>query len=113
MKVISTVLIFAMALGMGISAFAATKGDVNLAHEATLKGTKLPAGSYQVAVDGSGPDVKVTFLQNSKVIAIATGKLAESKVAPEFSAVVMDAKNGNAITEVRVAKLKGAVTINQ
>ena len=113
MKFISTVLIFAMAIGMGVTAFAATKGDVNLGHEATLKGTKLPAGSYQVTVDGTGPDVKVTFLQNSKVIAVATGKLMESKVAPEFSAVVTDSKNGNAITEVRMAKLKGAVTINQ
>ena len=113
MKFLSTVLIVVLVVSMGISAFAETKGDLNLTRDAMLKGTKLPAGSYKVVVDGSGVDVKVTFLQNSKVIAVATGKLAEGKVAPEFSAVVMDEKNNNNITELRVAKLKGNITINQ
>ncbi len=113
MKSILKVLIFAVAITMCLSAFAATSGDVTLRSEATLGTTKLPAGTYKVTVDGKGTDVKITFTQGKKVIATATGTLQESKTAPEFSAVVTDAKNGNNISEVRVAKVKGSIVVNQ
>ncbi len=113
MKSILKVLLFAVAITMCLSAFAANSGDVNLRKDSTLGKTTLPAGSYKVTVDGKGADVKITFAQGKKVIATATGTLKEATIAPEFSAVVIDAKNGNSISEVRVAKVKGSGVVNQ
>lgn len=112
MKSILKVLLFAVAITMCLSAFGANSGDVTLRKDSTLGKTTLPAGSYKVTVDGKGADVKITFAQGKKVVATAIGTLKEATVAPEFSAVVVDANSGNSISEIRLAKLKGAVVVN-
>ncbi|HWR35793.1 MAG TPA: hypothetical protein VN622_08010 [Clostridia bacterium] len=114
MKTISKVLAVALLIGLAMSVFAANSASLVLRNEATMNGTKLAAGEYKVTVDGTGSDVKVTFLQGSKVIATSSGTLVERPVAPEFSAVVLDKVNGvNTIQEIRLAKLKGSVLLGK
>jgi len=111
MKIVSKILMFALVLGLAVSAFAGTVKNVELKSDAVLNGTTLKAGAYKVTIDGDGPDVKVSFMQKNKVIATGDAKLVENGAAPEFSAVVRDSKN--ALQELRLAGLKSKVVFNQ
>lgn len=108
---VSKVLILAFVLTLAVSAFAANATTIRLPHEATIQGTKLPAGEYKVTVDGTGAEVKVTFAQGKKVVATVTGKTAEGQIAPEWSAVVTNkAADGTLkIEELRIAAKKTVV----
>lgn len=111
MKSISKVIILALVVFLAVSAFAAGSSNITITKDVTVSGTKLTPGEYKVSVDGTGSDVKVTFAQGKKVVATATGKMVEGQVAPEFSAVVTENVNGTfQVTELRVAKMKGAVS---
>ncbi len=116
MKAVCKVLVLALVLGLALSALAANanSGTIVLRNEATVNGTKLPAGEYKVTLEGTGKEVKVNFMQNNKVVASSSGKIVDGTTAPEFSAVVMDKVNGaNVIQEVRLAKLKGLVLLTK
>jgi hypothetical protein len=104
-------LVIALVLGLAISALAAGAKNLTIGSDATVNGAKLVKGEYKVVVDGNGPEVKVNFLQNGKVIATAPGKMVDSGSAPEFSAVVID-KTAK-VQELRIAGLKSKIVFNQ
>ncbi len=110
MKSVMKVVVVALVLMMAVAAFAGNSASLRLPYDATVNGTKLTAGEYKVTVDGSGPEVKVTFAQEGKVMATVTGTIVEGQKAPEFSAVVTDkTSDGVKINELRLAKMKNAV----
>ena len=111
MKNVTKILAIVLVLGLAISALAAGAKNVTIGSDATLNGAKLLKGEYKVIVDGNGPEVKVSFLQNGKVIAAAPGKMVDAGAAPEFSAVVMD-KTAK-VQELRISGLKTKVIFNQ
>lgn len=51
------------------SAFAASKGSMELLHPASVGGTQLKAGSYTVQWDGQGDQVQLQILQGKKAVA--------------------------------------------
>ncbi len=106
LKFVSVVLVLMLA----VSAFAASaksaSATVRIPADVTVKGTKLAAGEYKVSLDGSGPEVKVTFAQEGQVKATVTGTLVAGNLAPEYSSVVTEK---GAINELRLAKNKNTV----
>lgn len=110
MKSVMKAVVVAVVLMLAVAAFASNSASLRLPYDATVNGTKLTAGEYKVTVDGAGPEVKVTFAQDGKVMATVTGTVVEGKVAPEFSAVITDkTADGVKINEIRLAKMKNTV----
>jgi hypothetical protein len=66
---VSKTLVLASALVLASSAFAATKGSLQLSNPVMVNGTKLKAGDYRVEWEGTGPDVEVSILQGKNVVA--------------------------------------------
>lgn len=65
-------LVLGLALMLASSAFALSKGSMQLSNPVTLNGTTLKAGEYKVQWEGSGPNVEVSILQGKNVVATAT-----------------------------------------
>ena len=55
---VSKSLFMGLALLLATSAFAATKGSLQLTSPVTVNGTMLKAGDYRVEWDGAGPNVE-------------------------------------------------------
>lgn len=107
MKAIMKLGIIALVVGLAVSAFAATSSNINLRDDATVSGTKLKAGEYKVTIEGTGPEVKVTFLQRGEVKATATAKLAQDSTRAIYDTIVYrKTADGIAVSELRLAKLK-------
>jgi hypothetical protein len=77
-----------LAILLASSAFAATKGSLQISHPVTLNGTQLKPGDYKVEWDGSGPNVEVSILQGKNLIAKTSAKVVEMSAAPASSAAV-------------------------
>ena len=77
-----------LAVLLASSAFAATKGSLQISHPVTLNGTQLKPGDYKVEWDGSGPNVEVSILQGKNVVAKTSAKVVDLGAAPSNSAAV-------------------------
>jgi hypothetical protein len=93
---VSKGLVMGLALLMASSAFATTKGKLNLQAPATVNGTKLKAGDYKLEWDGSGPNVEVSIVQGKNVVAKVPAKIVELKTpALSDTAVVRTNDDGS------------------
>ena len=81
---VSKGLVLGLAVLLASSAFATTKGKLNLQAPTTVNGTKLKAGDYRLEWDGSGPNVEVSIVQGKTVVAKVPAKIIELK-APALS----------------------------
>ena len=106
-KVLVTVILVSMACA---AAFAGDTQNVNvtLSRNFTVNGAQLKAGEYKVVVERNGADAKVTFLNEKKAVASASGKFAEAKELGFGFAVISE---GAVITGVQGDKLKGKIEL--
>lgn len=110
MKSMMKLVVVALVLMLAVAAFAGNIGTLRLNSDSTIGGTKIAAGEYKVTIDGTGPDVKVIFAQDGKVKATVNGKMATDETASQYSSVVTTKKGDSvAVTELRLAKMKGSV----
>ncbi|HEU5400913.1 MAG TPA: hypothetical protein VFU86_06125 [Terriglobales bacterium] len=110
MKSFMKLFVVAVVLMLGIAAVAGDFSQIRISTDVTVAGTKLAAGDYKVKVDGTGPDVKVTFAQNGKVKATVNGTFQEEKKAQQYSSVTLEGtSDGQKLSELRLAKTKGYV----
>lgn len=69
---------------------------VAVTDQVMLAGKTLKPGSYQVEWLGSGPNVKVNFLQNGKTVLTAPARIAQLKEKAPYDAVIENTrKNGS------------------
>jgi hypothetical protein len=95
MKAVAKSLVMGLALLLASSAFAATKGQLQLQSPTMVNGTQLKAGDYKLEWEGTGPDVEVSILQGRKVIAKVPAKVVELKTkAEQNSAIVSNNTDG-------------------
>ena len=85
---VSKSVMLGLALLLASSAFAATKGSLQISHPVTLNGTQLKAGDYKVEWDGSGPNVEVSILQGRNVVAKTPAHVVDLSTASANSAAV-------------------------
>jgi hypothetical protein len=85
---VSKSLVLGLALLVASSAFAATKGSLQINHPVSINGTSLKPGEYKVEWDGAGPDVQVSILQGKNVVAKVPAKVVNLDAASQNSAAV-------------------------
>lgn len=85
---ISKCLVLGLALLLTSSAFAASKGSLQLSNSVIVNGTTLKPGDYKVQWEGSGPDVELNILQGKNVVAKAQAHVVELQVAASNDAAV-------------------------
>lgn len=67
-----------VALLMAVAAFASNKGSVSLNESVTIGNQPLSAGDYSVKWDGNGPDIQLSILKGSKVVATTSAHLVDA-----------------------------------
>jgi hypothetical protein len=85
---VSKSLVLGLALLVASSAFAATKGSLQINHPVSINGTSLKPGEYKVEWDGAGPEVQVSILQGKNVVAKVPAKVVNLDAASQNSAAV-------------------------
>jgi len=96
------------------SAFARPKSEtITLSQDATISGTKLPAGAYVMKYDITGSNAQVKFLQGGKEVATANGQVKTLSKKPGSTQVILDT-NGNArsISEIDFGGKDTAISFN-
>ncbi len=92
---VSKSLILGLALLLASSAFAVTKGHLQLQSSTVVNGTQLKPGDYKLQWDGTGPDVELSIMQGKKVLAKVPAKVVELKTkAMQDSAIVDNNTDG-------------------
>jgi hypothetical protein len=97
---VSKSLMMGLALLLASSAFASTKGHLQLLAPTTVNGTQLKAGDYNVQWEGTGPEVQVSIMQGKKVLTTVPAKIVELKTKSENdSAVISNKTDGTSSLE--------------
>lgn len=91
---VSKNLILASALLLASTAFAATKGSLQLTNPVLVNGTQLKPGDYKVQWDGTGPDVEVSIMQGKNVVAKTTAHVVDLN-APSPSDAAVTTQNAS------------------
>jgi len=88
-------LLSALAVLSPLGAFARDKNQrsVDIPNAVRVGGTQLEPGHYKLQIQGTGPDVQVTFLQDGKTVATAPGKLKMNDDNVTQDAIVTDSAN--------------------
>jgi len=106
-----------LVLGLGLllatSAFAASKGPLQLTAPATVAGKQLAAGDYTVKWDGTGPAVQVEILKGKNVVATVPAQMVTLDHTSNYdSAVVNTASDGSRVlSQIRFSGKKMALTV--
>jgi hypothetical protein len=103
---VSKGLILGLALVLASSAFAATKGSLQLIDSVTVNGTKLKAGEYKLEWEGSGPSVEVSILQGKNVVAKAPAHVIDLS-APSANSAAVTRKNEDGTTSLAGIRFEG------
>jgi len=100
---VSKSLVIGLALLVTSSAFAATKGSLQLNNPVTINGTTLKPGDYKVQWEGSGPNVELSIIQGKNVVAKAPAHIVElQSAAGQDAAVTRKNDSGpNSLTALR------------
>jgi hypothetical protein len=112
---VSKSLVLGLALLLASSAFAATKGSMQLSSTAVLNGTKLTAGEYKVQWEGSGPNVEVSILKGKNVVAKTQARVVELQAASTNDAALLhQGEDGaSALTGLRFEGKKFALELGE
>ena len=100
---VSKSIILGMALLLASSAFAASKGNLQLTDPVTVNGTTLKPGDYKFQWEGSGPNVELSILRGKNVVAKVPAHVVELKTPAPNDAALTHQENGGqkALTGVR------------
>jgi hypothetical protein len=112
---ISKSLVLGLALVLASSAFASTKGNLQLTSAVTVNGTQLKAGDYKVQWEGSGPDVEVSILQGKNVVAKLPAHIVELQSPSNNDAAVTQSneKGPNSLTGLRFQGKKISLELSE
>src|ERR1700685_3699649 len=90
-------LLMGLALLLASSAFAATKGSLQLTNPVNVNGTKLKPGDYQLQWEGTGPNVELSIMRNNKVVAKVPAHVVELQ-APASNTAALTQRSGGETT---------------
>jgi len=98
---------------LAASAFATTKGDLQLATTVNVNGTQLPPGEYKVKWEGTGPNVEASIMQGKTVVATVPAKLVEMQKVSNLNAAVVHKGDDGSLTlnQIRFSGKKYALEV--
>jgi len=110
---VSKSLVMGLALLLASSAFAATKGSLQLTNAVTVNGTTLKPGDYKLQWEGSGPNVELSIMQGKNVIAKAPAHIVDLDTPSNNDAAVTrkDDSGSRSLTGVRFHGKKFALEL--
>lgn len=87
------------------SAFASSKGSLELLHPTSVGGTQLPAGTYTVQWDGQGDQVQLQVLRGGKTVATTSAHVVKVEhPVPANSVEVVPDGNGSSVSRINFGK---------
>jgi hypothetical protein len=105
-------LVLGLAVLIATGAFASNKGSFHVEESVLVNGQAIPAGDYQLRWEGTGSNVELSFMRGKKEIAKTSAKVVELDQASPYDSAVVDHSSGKAaVSEVRFAGKKVALTI--
>jgi len=106
-------MVMGAALLLASSAFAANKATLQLSSPASIGGTQLKPGLYDVKWDGTGADVQLSVIKGSKVVATVPAHVIELSAKPSSDSAILKAgANGAlAVAEIHVGGKLQALAI--
>ena len=112
---VSKSLVMGLALLLASSAFAATKGSLQLGSPVTVNGTKLKPGDYKLQWEGTGPNVEVSIMQGRNVLAKVPAHIVQLESASANDAAVTrkDDSGDRSLTGVRFSGKKFALELGE
>ncbi|MFZ2085544.1 MAG: hypothetical protein WBQ74_06635 [Candidatus Sulfotelmatobacter sp.] len=110
---VSKSLVLGLALVLASTAFAATKGSLQLSNPVTVNGTTLKPGDYKVQWEGSGPNVELSILKGKNVVAKVPAHVVELQAPSSNDAAVtlQNASGPNTLAGVRFQGKKTALEL--
>jgi len=82
--------VFAVLSPLGAFARDKNQRSVDIPDAVQVGGTQLQAGHYKLQIQGTGPDVQVTFLQYGKTVVTVPGKLKTNDDQVTQDAILTD-----------------------
>jgi hypothetical protein len=112
---VSKIVVVGLALLLASSAFASSKANLQLSNPVTVNGTKLKPGDYKLQWEGSGPNVELSIMQGSNVLAkVPAHVIALEAPAANDAAVTRKNDSGpNSLAGVRFQGKKFALELGE
>jgi len=106
-------LVLGSALLLATSAFAASKGPLQLNAPATVAGKQLAAGDYTVKWDGTGPNVQVEIMKGKNVVATVPAQVVTLDHESSYDSAVVntDGSGGRVLSQIRFSGKKMALSV--
>jgi hypothetical protein len=110
---VSKNVVLGLAVLLASSAFASNKGSLQLTETATVGGTQLKAGDYQVKWEGTGANVQLSIMKGSKVLATVPAHVIDLSDKPSNDTAVVrkNADGSESVAEIRFGGKKQAFAI--
>jgi len=112
-----SVMIVAMVffVAAGVTAKAKDSRNMLLHYDATVAGSHLASGSYNITWQTHSPEATVSFLRGSKVVATAEGKVVDrGRKYPSNEVVYTESANGaHVIQEIRFKGSSEVIVFNE
>jgi len=104
-----------VALLMAVAAFASNKGSVSVSENVTIGNQPLSAGDYSVKWDGNGPDIQLSILKGSKVVATTPAELVDASQPFSNNAAVVttNADGSRSLAALELSGKKFVIQIAQ
>ena len=112
MKYLALLSILAVLSPLGAFARDKNQRSVDIPDAVQVEGKQLEAGHYKLEIQGTGPDVQVSFLQNGKTVATVPGKLKTNDQEATEDAVVMDTAS-KTLDEIHFGRDKESLVFQQ
>jgi len=106
-------LVLGLALLLASSAFAASKGPLQLSNPVNVAGKQIPAGDYTVKWDGAGPNVQVSIMKGKDVVATVPAQVVNLNQASNYDSAVVNT-NGDgsrSLSQIRFSGKKMALAV--
>jgi hypothetical protein len=100
------ILVLGLALMLASSAFAASKGSLQLGNAVMLNGTTLKPGEYKVQWEGSGPNVEVSILKGKNVVATTTAHIVDLQ-SPSDNDAALTRRNDSGLNSLSGLRFQG------
>jgi hypothetical protein len=100
---VSKSVILGLALLLASTAFAATKGNLQLINPVTVNGTNLKPGEYQLQWEGTGPNVELSIVKGKNVLTKVPAHVVPLETAAANDAAITQKNNSgpNSLTGIR------------
>ena len=112
---VSKSLVLGLALLLASSAFAGTRGSLQLYNPVTVNGTTLKPGDYKLQWEGNGPSVELSIMQGKNVIAKVPAHVIELQTPSANDAAVVkeDGAGTSSLAGIRFQGKKFALDLTE